>query len=94
VRLKLQCTLQAAREDLLARERSHVAEVDYLRRECEDLRHELAQQQAQVRPAELLSCNSALVYDVRSLDAMQRVQCAEHGSCLCCTPVGEAMLLC
>ncbi len=47
----LRCTLQAAREDLLARERSHEAEVDYLRRECDDQRHELAQQQAQVTPS-------------------------------------------
>ena len=48
MRLMRSCTAQAAREDLITRERSHEAAVDYLRRECDDLRHELAQQQAQV----------------------------------------------
>ena len=35
--------------------------MDCLRRECDDLRRELAQQQAEVRPATLLSFDSAFL---------------------------------
>ena len=53
-------------------ERSHEAAVDYLWRECDGLRHELAQQQAQVRASDDIIHRTGIL-SARLCDRMQRV---------------------